>query len=198
MTTDIVAIYDAHARGLTRRLDSVPTEVLLAALADLIPPPPVRVLDVGAGSGRDAAWFAARGDTVTAAEPAAAFHPIIAARAPDVAIVDARLPDLDGIAGVFDLVLVNAVVQHLDADQRGVAARRLAALTAPQGRLILSLRQGPGAEGKPLFALDPEDEIARLGAAGFALVRRIDTPASRAEEIAEGIGWVWLVMDRNR
>jgi SAM-dependent methyltransferase len=38
-------------------------------LLDLIPQTPGTVLDVGAGSGRDAAWFALQGHDVVAVEP---------------------------------------------------------------------------------------------------------------------------------
>src|SRR5690606_9558293 len=98
MTEDpALAIYAANAHHLAQRYDRVTTDTLLAGLTDLIPPPPAPVLDTGAGSGRDTAWFIARGHGVTAAEPVAAFREMIAARAPAASLAATSLPDLPGL-----------------------------------------------------------------------------------------------------
>ena len=193
MTEDAaLAIYAANTDVLATRYDGVATETVLAGLLDLIPPPPARVLDAGAGSGRDAAWFAAQGHAVTAAEPVAGFRARIAARAPQVALSDASLPGLEGLAGPFDLILVNAVWHHLTTSARDTALRRLAGLLAPGGRLLVSLRIGPVPQGQPLHALDVEVEIGRTAATGLALLRRHDAPAHDAATATAGIGWTWL------
>lgn len=64
-----VAAYDAHAPELAQTYESVPFEEAHRSILDLQPATPGRVLDVGAGSGRDAAWFAYRGHEVVAVEP---------------------------------------------------------------------------------------------------------------------------------
>lgn len=195
MTEDAaLAIYAAHAEGLAARYDATTTETLLAGLIDLIPPPPAPVLDAGAGSGRDAAWFVARGHAVTAAEPVAEFREKIAARAPQARLSDASLPALSGLAGPFALILVSAVWHHLDPQDRDLALGRLATLLAPGGRLFVSLRQGPVPAGQPLHALDPATEIARAAAAGLALLRRHDAPAHDPGTAAAGIAWTWLAL----
>ena len=55
--------------ALARRYEAVSAPDLHGPVADLIPPGPVRALDVGAGSGRDAAWLAKMGHQVLAVEP---------------------------------------------------------------------------------------------------------------------------------
>ena len=75
-------------------------------------------LDVGGGSGRDAAWLARRGYQVVAVEPAAGMRAEAMRRHPDAAIrwLDDRLPALSKVHGLglaFDLVLVAAVWQHV-------------------------------------------------------------------------------------
>uniref|UniRef100_UPI0028A1C791 methyltransferase domain-containing protein n=1 Tax=Stutzerimonas balearica TaxID=74829 RepID=UPI0028A1C791 len=45
--------------------------VLQADLAEILPPRPLRVLDVGAGLGHMSLWLAQQGHEVTLAEPAA-------------------------------------------------------------------------------------------------------------------------------
>ena len=189
-----LAIYAANAAMMARRYDSVTTDTVLAGLIDLIPPPPSPVLDIGAGSGRDAAWFQSRGHAVTAAEPVAAFNTMIAKRVPTATVVESALPDLAGLSGRFGLILVNAVWHHLDLEARDVALRRLASLLTPQGRLFLALRRGPVPHGAPLHDLDPDTETARAAAAGLTLIRRHDAPAHDEATAAAGIHWTWLVL----
>ena len=61
--------YADEADELFVRYESYTFERTHAALQAFIPPPPGRVLDVGAGTGRDAAWFADAGYAVVAIEP---------------------------------------------------------------------------------------------------------------------------------
>lgn len=199
MTEDAAqAIYADNAGALARRYDSVTTDTVLAGLTDLIPPPPAPVLDIGAGSGRDTAWFQSRGHAVTAAEPVAAFRAMIARRVPAATVVDSALPALDGLSGQHALILVNAVWHHLDPAHRDIALGRLADLLTPDGRLFLALRRGPVPAGAPLHDLDPAAEIARAAAAGLALIRRHDAPAHDQDTAAAGISWTWLALAKDR
>lgn len=199
MTNDpALAIYAANAATMARRYDSLTTESLLSGLADLIPAPPAAVLDIGAGSGRDTAWFQSRGHRVTAAEPVAAFREMIAHRAPAATVVDSALPDLARLSGRHDLILVNAVWHHLAATARDQALARLTHLLAPWGRLFIALRRGPVPPGAPLHDLDPKAEIARAATAGLTLLRRHDAPAHDADTAAAGISWTWLALTMDR
>lgn len=195
MTSDpALAIYAANAGAMARRYDSVATDTILAGLTDLIPPPPAPILDIGAGSGRDTAWFQSRGHAVTAAEPVAAFREMITRRVPSATVVDTALPDLSGLTGRYALILVNAVWHHLAPGARDLALARLAVLLAPGGRLFLALRRGPVPPGAPLHDLDPEAEIARAATTGLALLRRHAAPAHDEETAAAGISWTWLAL----
>ncbi|MDH6569260.1 protein-L-isoaspartate O-methyltransferase [Streptomyces sp. SAI-208] len=70
-STGVQAYYAESAERLGRVYESVSFEDVHGALLDLLPPAPARVLDVGAGTGRDAAALAGRGYTVDAVEPVA-------------------------------------------------------------------------------------------------------------------------------
>ena len=61
--SDSIGLYDANAAELVSRYEAVDPAKLNQWLLDLIPQTPGTVLDVGAGSGRDAAWFALQGRT---------------------------------------------------------------------------------------------------------------------------------------
>jgi SAM-dependent methyltransferase len=198
MTEDpVLATYAANAGTMARRYDSVSTGNLLSGLADLIPPPPAPVLDIGAGSGRDTLWFLDRGHAVTAAEPVAAFREMIAARAPTATIVPASLPLLTGLSGRFVLILLNAVWHHLDPAARDTALVRLGERLTRNGRLLLALRRGPVPSGALLHDLDPQTEATRAAAAGFVLLRMHDAPAHDPETAAAGITWTWLALAKD-
>ena len=66
--------YDQNVSDVSRRYESVPAETVHGWLVDLLPSAPALVLDVGAGTGRDAAWLASRGLEVTAVEPSGAMR----------------------------------------------------------------------------------------------------------------------------
>jgi hypothetical protein len=61
--------YDAHAPDLVRRYEAINPVSLHGWLSGLLPDAPGTVLDIGAGSGRDAGWFSAQGPDVIAVEP---------------------------------------------------------------------------------------------------------------------------------
>jgi SAM-dependent methyltransferase len=191
-----LAVYAAHASDLAAQYDALSTDEQLAGMGDLLPPPPARVLDVGAGSGRDSAWFAAHGHSVVAAEPVDAFREMIAARVPGAVIAATGLPDLSGVTGPFDLILVNAVWHHLSPADRATSLCRLEGLLAERGRVFLALRQGPVPPGQPLHALDAEEETRRAATAGLAVERRHAVPALNARLADNGISWIWLVLHK--
>src|SRR6516164_5208511 len=66
--------YDQNVSDVSRRYESVAAESVHGWLVDLLPNPPALVLDVGAGTGRDAAWFASQGLEVIAVEPSVAMR----------------------------------------------------------------------------------------------------------------------------
>lgn len=139
--------YDQHAPQLSSQYESLAFESVHAGLLDLLPSAGGLVLDVGAGSGRDAAWLAARGYQVIAVEPAGAMRELARATHPSPAIrwIDDSLPDLLQVSRLglsFDFILLSAVWMHVAPAQRARALRKLATMLAPNGRIAISLRLG--------------------------------------------------------
>jgi 2-polyprenyl-3-methyl-5-hydroxy-6-metoxy-1,4-benzoquinol methylase len=164
--------------------ESVSFARLHAKVLHLMPQPPCAVLDVGAGTGRDAAQFAAMGHRVVAVEPvqelrakAAELHP-----SQQIEWLDDSLPDLAKLAARhahFDLIMLTAVFMHLDKAQRRHAILRLAGLMRPRGTLILSLRHGPVPPGRLMFDVSAEETAALARDAGLALTLRLDDQPSQ-------------------
>lgn len=69
MTQDQKAYHGDHARARVAQYEGVDPAVLYKDLTPYLPTVPAAVLDIGAGSGRDAAWLASKGYTVLAVEP---------------------------------------------------------------------------------------------------------------------------------
>ncbi len=138
---------DAAGRDLADRYESVDPDALHAWFADHLPPPPAAVLDVGAGSGRDAAWFAAKGYEVVAVDPSMTMLAEAQQRHPTPRITWIRdcLPSLDRVVGrslSYDVILLNAVWMHVHPNERQRAFRKLIGLLKPGGLIIFALRVG--------------------------------------------------------
>lgn len=152
---DAIAWYDANAEAASDRYESVTFERVHGWLADLLPKPPAAVLDVGAGSGRDAAHLSRLGYDVVAVEPSARMRELARARHDDARINwrDDRLPTLKDTFSTglsFDVILVSAVWMHLAPTDRARAFRKLITLLKPGGLLAITLRQGPDDDNRGL------------------------------------------------
>lgn len=196
--TDALAWYEAHADEVVPRYEGHDPDALNAWLRPFLPSAPALAVDVGAGSGRDAAWLARLGHAVVAVEPTRALREGAQARHPDPRIrwVDDRLPDLDllhadGLRA--DALLLSAVWMHLPPGVRGRALARLSGLLAPGGLLAITIRQGPADPERAMHPADAE-EIAAI-ATGLPLeVLHL----GQAEDVHRraGVSWAYVALRR--
>jgi 2-polyprenyl-3-methyl-5-hydroxy-6-metoxy-1,4-benzoquinol methylase len=173
--------YAQNAGSLGQRYGSVTFEEVHGGVLDMLPPAPARVLDVGAGTGRDAAALARRGYQVVAAEPVRELREIAQSLYPgeNVRWVEESLPQLSRLEGAYELALLSAVWMHLPTTARGQAMERLVALLAPSGLLVVSLRRGSPPMDRVMFDV-PAEEVVRDGEqAGLRLVRLVEEGADR-------------------
>lgn len=195
---DVLADYAASATpALIAAYDTLPPEQIYAAVRAFLPHEPARIVDIGAGTGRDAAWLAGHGHTVLAVEPVRAFREAGAALHGDrISWLDDQLPELAALPryGPFDLVLLCAVWHHLDPAGRACAMPGLARVLAPGGRLILSLRHDRDAAAPLSFPAPPEEAIDLARATGLDLTHRAEAESVHSESRAKGVRWTWLVL----
>ncbi|WEM40959.1 class I SAM-dependent methyltransferase [Photobacterium sp. DA100] len=123
---------------------------------------PPCVLDVGAGSGRDALWFAENGCEVYAVEPAEALRGIGKrhTQAKEVVWLDDSLPELKKVISLgirFDYILLSAVWMHIPPSERERTFRKLSNLLAPNGKLIITLRHGDFDDGRKNHGVSAEE-----------------------------------------
>jgi SAM-dependent methyltransferase len=185
--------YEKDLETLVRKLEALPFEALHREVLPLLPPPPALILDVGAGSGRDAAAFATLGYAVVAVEPAAGLrqraqdlHP-----SPRITWVDDSLPGLTSLhARSFDIVMLTAVWMHLDPDERGRGMQRIAALLKPGGLTCLTLRHGPVPAERRMFEVSGSDTMRLAEAAGLTPVVHLENQVAVSGN--PGVTWTRL------
>jgi len=189
--------YEGDAgRALAARYEAVNPEDLHIAVMSHFPTAPASILDIGAGSGRDAAWLAEKGYTVLAVEPSKTMRDEGVRIHPDARItwLDDRLPGLDSVfrlGASFDLILLSAVWQHVAPEDRPRAFRKMITLLKPGGTLILSLRLGPPDSSRGMHQVSAEEIIQMSQAHGAMVEREIRSPdqIGRSE-----ITWTTLVL----
>ncbi|MEM9938007.1 MAG: class I SAM-dependent methyltransferase [Pseudomonadota bacterium] len=193
--------YANEAEDLFKRYEARKAADIHKPWSHFFPSPPAHILDIGAGTGRDAAWFASLGHQVTAVEPvdemrlrAQKLHP-----EPEVSWLKDILPDLTHTKALnlrFDMILMHAVWMHLTEDERKRGMVNLAALLAPGGRIVMSLRHGPVPEGRRMFDVTSEETIALAGENGLKNLFHERSESIAAENRALAIEWTKLVFEK--
>lgn len=193
--------YDAEAADLAVRYEAIAFDEAQRPILHLLPDPPARILELGAGTGRDAAHLAALGHQVVAVEPspgmmriARDLHP-----SPGIEWIEDGLPDLQSLQGreaAFDLVLATAVWMHLDEAERRRAMRVVAQLLRPGGLFILSLRHGPVPAGRRMFEVSGEETLALAAEFGLSPVLNIHTGSLQRLNWLADVTWTRLALRR--
>lgn len=192
-----IAYYSEHALRLSEQYDAVAPEQVHADWLKHLPEEGV-VLDVGAGSGRDARFLASHKLSVVAVEPARALRELAQRKSENHAIrwIDDALPKLPKVAALqmkFDLILLSAVWMHLPKAERESAFRHLSGLLKPNGKLVVTLRFGPCDDERKMYAVSAE-ELQQL-ASQFGLVFHHLHSEHREDVLArQEVSWQTVMM----
>lgn len=195
MSNAAVAWYDANIAQLSPFYESLDAGSLHTWFGDLLPPAPAVIVDIGAGTGRDGAHFAAAGYDVVAIEPSASMRAEGARlhRHPRLRWLSDSLPGLQAAlkAGITaDVVLANAVWQHVVPADRARSFRKMVTLLRPGGLLTLTLRVGAD-DGRGAFPVGA-DEVERLARDhGMQVVRRVEASDAMGRP---GVRWINLAL----
>lgn len=161
----------------------------------LVPVGPARILDIAAGTGRDAAALAALGHSVVAVEPTTELraHGQRIHAGSTIEWIDDALPALALLQcpGRFDAVFATAVWMHLDAGERGRAMARIAALLMPDARFFVNLRHGPVPDGRHMFDVSAAETVELGAAHGLRTVLSSERPDLHGRA---GVRWSSLVL----
>lgn len=193
--------YSDEVDSLFERYESRNPAGIHAPWVHLFPEAPARILDIGAGTGRDAAWFASLGHSVLAVEPtdalregAAKLHP-----EPEIEWLDDILPAIPNVMArgeTYDLILMHAVWMHLTEAERADGMANLAQLLLPGGRIAMSQRHGPVPKGRRMFEISGEETIALAAQHGLTNLYHARAESIQAENRANRIEWTKLVFEK--
>lgn len=178
-------------REAAARYESVDASRVNDWLREFLPSKPAAVLDVGAGSGRDAAWLASLGHDVVAVEPHRIMREEINRWHPEkpFKLIADRLPELrktfrSGLS--FDFILANAVWMFIAPTRRERAFRKLVTLLEPRGVIALTLREGPLDASRGMCPVSVQ-EVEQLARRHGAFVERV----SEGHDIFGRSGITW-------
>jgi SAM-dependent methyltransferase len=158
--------YDLHAHEVAPLYESIDPADSLGWLPGMIQRRWSNVVDIGAGTGRDAAWLASLGHSVVAVEPSIRMRAIgrRAHSSPRIHWMTDHLPQLARVGRLnvkFDLVLLSAVWMHVEPIKRPFAFRQIAAVLDTNGIVVVTLRFGPVDSDRGMHPVSV-DELKRL------------------------------------
>jgi len=178
-------------------------------LPSIIENPNARILDLGAGSGRDAKHFAelaAKTHTtenniqILAAEPANELSQLgqKTTQGLNVIWIEDSLPALSNVTKQeisFDLILLSAVWMHIPPSDRARSIRKLANLLKPGGKLVISLRHGQTDEECKQRKMHHvcADELKNL-ATTVGLFTKLETPKEEDKLGRNHVSWQTVVL----
>lgn len=165
------AYYEANADRLLIDYERVSFEEIHQDLLQHVLAQAGNALDVGCGSGRDAAWLARNGWNVVAVDPslrmlkgAARLH-----AEPNIVWKQDRLPALNNTRVLnrsYELILLTAVLMHLPPQEQRQSIETVMDLCAPLATVALSVR-GSRAEGRLFFDVDTDKVSTQFAKRGF-------------------------------
>ena len=193
--------YAEEAAELLKRYESIPATESHRPVLHLIPGAPCSVLDIGSGTGRDAAWFAAMEHRVVAVEPtdelripAMGLHP-----SPLIQWLNDSLPNLNLLMirrEMFDVVMLTAVWMHLDGQQRRHAMPRVAGLIREGGVMVMSLRHGPVPPLGRMFDVSAEETTQLAQAQGLLPILHQRTQSIQNVNRIAAVTWTRLAFKK--
>ena len=181
MDNRVIRFYDNNAFRLADYYESVRFETVYPYIIEYLSKfdDPLEILDIGSGTGRDAAWFADHGHQVMAIEPSLSMLDV--ARNihshPGISWAQNKLPklEIDHAAGnSFDLILCNAVWMHIPPEDRLDALKRIKSLLVPGGSAFVSLRMGPEQKDRGISMIDVPQFIQDVQGAGLEIRKSHD------------------------
>jgi SAM-dependent methyltransferase len=166
----------------------------------LIPKIAGRVLDIGAGIGRDSSVLAEMGHSVVAVEPTEEFS--IAGKqlypSPAIEWLDDSLPELALLGNhpdQFDFILASGIWHHLGTEEQHRSIARVAQLLRPDGVFALTLRNGPAGAGSHIFPTNGRQLIKTAEDCGLATVLFLENQPSLMKNKAE-VFWTKLAFQK--
>ncbi|WP_175938449.1 class I SAM-dependent methyltransferase [Caballeronia sp. BCC1704] len=194
--------YAENAAQLIERWESMSFFDLHGDVAHLLPEVPSLILDVGAGSGKDAAALAEMGHSTVAVEPVDGLRKFGSTRQRSSRIewVDDSLPDLNVVHSMnlaFDVAMLTAVGMHLDTPERVHAMRHLSSFLLTGGHVLMTIRHGLVPAGRHMFEVAAEETMQLAADCGLRCVYSETKGSIQESNRNQGVTWTRLAFRRN-
>ena len=158
--------YEVNAEFITEEFEQLEFQELHATLLNHLPQHPCSILDIGSGSGRDAAGLAELGHKVIAVEPSSGLRARAQSLHPNSGItwVNDKLPELKAVRKLgdhYDVIILSAVWMHLPYHDRQPSFESILGLLKKEGLLYITLRHGPYEVVEGFWDI-PDEELVQL------------------------------------
>ncbi len=191
----VTDFYNKNAKQLATRYESISFDKVHRSAIPHLPSPPASVLDIGAGSGRDAAWFKNHGYKVTAVEPAEQLLNLaIETHGHEIDWICDSLPNLaqlNSFCEGFDIILLSGVWMHIPQELRKTSLHRIDQLCNESGILILSLRYGKLEADRPMHEVSLTDLEALVSETNFQITYKEASPDCLARS---DVSWETVIL----
>jgi SAM-dependent methyltransferase len=132
-----------------------------------------RLLEIGAGAGQEAKWFAKHGARVLAVDPSTELVRVAGKEPGDVTFRVGTIETVAAADGPFDGLWCNRVFQHLTPEARLPFLMKAASLLAPDGLFYLSAR---------VSDLEPEPGVGQF-------IPKFDVSEKNLHNLLDCAGW---------
>jgi len=198
MDQNVINGYVEDASFLIQSFEAISSPDLLSHVSDFIPNSKGRVIEIGAGTGRDAAWLASKGLNVLAVEPVCEFreagkllHP-----SPQIEWLNDSLPSLSRILQrnkLYELALLVSVWQHVPKEAKLASFISLRSILSKDGKLIISVRNGLGSIKRKCYPTSAKETIELAQRCDFKLISSQNAESVQVSNQKAKITWTWLV-----
>ncbi|WP_162046685.1 class I SAM-dependent methyltransferase [Vibrio taketomensis] len=191
------SFYEKNAAELAEQYNALDFETVHQGWLAYWPSKGASVLDVGAGSGRDAKWMSVSGCKVVAVEPSHALRELgMRNTGASVIWLDDSLPDLlktQALSRQYSLILISAVWMHIPIKLRAHSFATLSSLLTDGGRLVVTLRHGSFLDGRVSFGVSVAELESLATEYGLKLVNVSDSNDSMARM---DVTWQTVVLEK--
>lgn len=193
-----LAVYDTHAAEICSQYRTREPTCLYQLIRTFFHHGEPTV-DVGCGSGRDAAWLHEAGYPTIGCDPSGAMLAEAAAHYPNLSLYRTGLPDLAGLRdGTFSNVLCSATLMHVRREDLITAVMGLARLLVPEGRLVLSWRASrAGEEREPDGRLYTEIPAGKMTLLLESVGLRVIHTEVQPDPLVSAVEWTVIVAEKS-
>lgn len=198
MDNEILAGYAEDADYLIPAYETINSAELLRHVSSHLPETGSHIVDIGAGTGRDAAWLASIGMHVIAIEPVDAFRRAGQTLHSDVDInwVNDTLPAIQQVHlanTLFDTALLISVWQHIPSHDRKSSLSNIRSILKNDAKFIMSVRSGAGTLNRKCFPITAQETIELASQCGFKLTASYEANSIQQNNKQANVTWNWLV-----